>query len=125
MEQNEIKETGELERMINDYVVKAMSENAYELVFKEDGFDHQGYMAAEMMMGGVTFRCAINQEGYICWFSAEIIGRMIENVEGAKDLIVQKAVEHDRKHKIEFNEMRLRQIQEELEQLKKGENGKE
>ena len=110
---------GELERMINDYVVKALSENAYELVFKEDGFDSQGYMAAEMTMGGFTFNFAINQKGYICWFSGDIIGRMIENVEGAKELIVQKAVEHARKHKIEFNEMCIKKMQEELEQLKK------
>ena len=125
MEQNEIKETGELERMINDYVVKAMSEDAYELVFKEDGFDYQGYMAAEMMMGGVTFRCAINQGGYICWFSAEIIGRMIENVEGAKDLIVQKAIKHAKQHRAESLETNIRQMQEELEQLKNGKYGKE
>lgn len=110
---------GELERMINDYVVKALSENVFELVFKEDGFDSQGYMAAEMTMGGVTFNCAINQKGYICWFSGDIIGRMIENVEGAKDLIVQKAVEHANQCKIEFNEKRIKELQEELEQLKK------
>ena len=110
---------GELLRLINDYVVKALSENAYELVFKTDGFDGQGYMEAEMTMGGVTFNCAINQKGYICWFSAEIIGRMIENVEGAKELIVQKAVEHANQCKIEFNEKRIKELQEELEQLKK------
>ena len=117
--EKETRQMGELERMINDYVVKAMSENAYELVFKEDGFDDRGYMEVEMTMGGVILRCAINQEGYICWFSADIIGRMIENVEGAKDMIVQKAVEHARKHKIEFNEMCIKKMQEELEQLKK------
>lgn len=116
---NEEKKMGELERMINDYVVKAMSENAYELVFKADGFDDRGYMEAEITMGGVILRCAINQEGYICWFSADIIGRMIENVEGAKDLIVSNAVEHARKHKIEYNEKRIKKMQEELEQLKK------
>lgn len=115
------KETkmGELLRLINDYVVKALSENVFELVFKTDGFDGQGYMEAEMTMGGVTFNCAINQKGYICWFSAEIIGRMIENVEGAKELIVQKAVEHANQCKIEFNEKRIKELQEELEQLKK------
>lgn len=116
---NEEKKMGELERMINDYVVKAMSENAYELVFKADGFDDRGYMEAEITMGGVILRCAINQEGYICWFSADIIGRMIEQVEGAKGLIVQKAVEHARKHEIEFKEERVKQLQMELEQLKK------
>ena len=110
---------GELERMINDYVVKALSENAYELVLKEDGFDSQGYMAAEMTMGGVTLNCAINQKGYICWFSGDIIGRMIENMEGAKELIVQKAVEHANQCKVEFNEKRIKELQEELEQLKK------
>ena len=117
--EKETRQMGELERMINDYVVKALSENAYELVFKEDGFDNRGYMEAEMMMGGVTLKCAINQEGFICWFYADIIGRMIEQVEGAKDMIVQKAVEHARKHKIEYNEKRIKKMQEELEQLKK------
>lgn len=113
------KKKGELERMINDYVVKALSENAYELVFKEDGFDDRGYMEAEMTIGGITFNCAINEKGYICWFNAEIIGRVIENVEGAKELIVKKAVEYAIKHKIEFNEKRIKKMQEELEQLKK------
>ena len=117
--ENETRQMGELERMINDYVVKALSENAYELVFKEDGFDSQGYMAAEMTMGGFTFNCAINQKGYICWFSGDIIGRMVENVEGAKELIVQKAVEHANQCKVEFNEKRIKELQEELEQLKK------
>jgi len=117
--EKETRQMGELERMINDYVVKAMSEKAYELMFKEDGFDNQGYMETEMTIGGFTFNCAINQKGYICWFSGDIIGRMIENVEGAKDMIVQKAVEHARKHKIEFNEMCIKKMQEELEQLKK------
>ena len=117
--EKETRQMGELERMINDYVVKAMSENAYELVFKEDGFDDRGYMEAEMTIGGFTFNCAINEKGYICWFNAEIIGRMIENVEGAKDLIVSNAVEHARKHKIEYNEKRIKKMQEELEQLKK------
>lgn len=115
----EEKKMGELERMINDYVVKAMSENTYELVFKEDGFDDRGYMEAKMTIGGITFNCAINEKGYICWFNAEIIGGIIENVEGAKDMIVQKAVEHAIKHKIEFNEKRIKKMQEELEQLKK------
>lgn len=117
--ENETRQMGELERMINDYVVKALSEDAYELVFNEDGFDSQGYMAAEMTIGGFTFNFAINQKGYICWFSGDIIGKMIEQVEGAKDLIVQKAVEHADQCKIEFNEKRIKELQEELEQLKK------
>lgn len=117
--EKETKKMGELERMIIDYVKKAMSENAYELVFKEDGFDDRGYMEAEMTMGGVTLRCAINQNGFICWFYADIIGRMIENMEGAKELIMQKAVEHARKHEIEYKEERVKQLQKELEELKK------
>ena len=125
MEQNEIKEKGELERMINDYVVKAMSENAYELVFKEDGFDDRGYMEVEMTIGGFTFNCAINEKGYICWFNAEIIGRMIEKVEGAKALIVQKAIKHASQHRRESLEASIRQMQEELKQLNNGEHGKE
>ena len=44
---------------------------------------------------------------------------MIENMEGAKELIVKKAVEHANQCKVEFNEKRIKELQEELELLKK------
>lgn len=125
MKQEDYEKLGKLGRMIYDYLEQAFMDGDYQFNVTGKGFDMNGYVDAVVVFGGYTIRCAINNGrkinggGYICWFIDDQLKTLLEGVPDLVETLISETKEILKKTEIEYKKKRIKELQAELEELKK------
>lgn len=119
MKKEDYEKLGELERVIYDHLLAAFNANQYTLTLEECVFGSDGYLNAEVRICGLSIRCAVNEKNYICWFCGEPINYLMKMVPHLERKICAQTKRVVKANEVQWREQRIKQLQKELDDLKK------
>lgn len=119
MKREDYEKLGELERIIYDHLLAAFNENRYTLELEDGGFGSDGYLNAEVRICGLSLRCAVNEKNNIWWFCGEPINKLISEVPHLVRKITAQTKRIVKANEVQWREQRIKQLQNELDNLKK------
>lgn len=120
MKQEDYEKLGALEKMIYDYLLRALYENDYSLVLDEYRYKADGYVGATLNFGGYVLRCSINHDrkGYVCWHCSGTMENLMRNLPHIERKLVAQANRLIKEHAEEYKQQRIMELEQELQQLK-------
>ena len=120
MKREDYEKLGELERIIYDYLLAAFRDNKYSVdIIDGDIFASDGYVKGSVTFGGFIAECSINEKGFICWHCDKTIARLMNAVPHLERKIVAQTKRIVKQNEKTYREKRIKQLQEELNNLKK------
>ena len=120
MKEEDYKSLGTLEKMIYDYLEKALYENDYTIKLDEYRYKHDGYVSATVTFGGYAIRCSINHErsGYICWHCGNAMEKLMRNLPHIERKLVAQANRIIKENEAAYKQQRICELEKELAILK-------
>lgn len=120
MKKEDYESLGTLEKMIYDYLEKALYENDYTIKLDEYRYKHDGYVSATVTFGGYTIRCSINHErgGYICWHCGNAMEKLMRNLPHIERKLVAQANRIIKENEAAYKQQRICELEKELAILK-------
>lgn len=119
MKQEKYEQLGALEKMIYDYLEKALYENEYVLELDEYRYKPDGYVGATLTFGGYKLRCSINHErNFVCWHCSGTMENLMKNLPHIERKLVAQANRMVRENEATYKQQRIIELEKELEQLK-------
>ena len=120
MKKEDYEKLGALEKMIYDYLLKALYENDYSIVLDEYRYKADGYVSATITFGGYVMRCSINHErnGFVCWHCSGTMENLMRNLPHIERKLVAQANRMIKENEAAYRVQRIKELEQELEQLK-------
>ena len=120
MKKEDYESLGTLEKMIYDYLEKALYENDYTIKLDEYRYRHDGYVSATVTFGGYIIRCSINHErgGYICWHCGNAMEKLMRNLPHIERKLVAQANRIIKENEAAYKQQRIIELENELKVLK-------
>lgn len=70
---------GAFKKLIYDFIKESFQKGEYEIKKERDYYDEDGYVRCFLILGGYSFECSVNKDGYICWHCEKQIKELIKN----------------------------------------------
>ena len=120
MKREDYEKLGTLEKMIYDYLKKALYENDYTLTLDEYRYKADGYVSATLNFGGYVVRCSINHDarGFICWHCSQTMEKLMRELPHIESKLVAQANRMVRENEVAYKKQRIIELEQELKQLK-------
>ena len=120
MKREDYEKLGTLEKIIYDYLLKALYENDYTITLDEYRYKADGYIGATLTFGGYVVRCSINHDrlGFICWHCSQTMEKLMRELPHIERKLVAQANRMVRENEAAYKKQRIIELEQELEQLK-------
>lgn len=120
MKKEDYEKLGTLEKMIYDYLEKALYENSYTINLDEYRYKSDGYVMATLTFGGYEISCSINKNnhGFICWHCNLAMEKLMRNLPHIEKKLVAQANRLIRENEVVYKKQRIAELEAELKQLK-------
>ena len=112
----ETREFGKLEVMIAEFITEAIKKGEFTIELDANVPDSNGWFDATIYIGGMNIRCSF-KNNYICWFNN--YGYLFKDENGENErALVNAAMEQVKENAIEYRKKRIKELEQELKQLK-------
>lgn len=118
MKREKYEQLGALQKMIYDYLEKALYENQYTLELDKFKFDHNDYVSCALMFGGYKVRVSINKKGYVCWHCDLSLESLLREIPHIEKKLVAQASRMIKENEAAYRVQRIKELEQELEELK-------
>ena len=116
----ETREFGKLEVMIAEFITEAIKKGEFTIELDAMAPDPNGWFDATVYIGGMNFRCSFKND-YICWFNS--CGYLFKDDNGENErALVNAAMAKIKENAIEYRKQRIKELEQELKQLKSKKN---
>lgn len=118
MKEESKEKFGALQKLVYDYVAKAVEENDYTIELDGYVFRADGYVSGCIKIGGVELRMSVNEKKFICWHCGDAFEGIVKEIPGIESKIYERAVELMKEKGEQYKQTRIRELEDEIERLK-------
>ena len=118
MKKETYESLGAFQKLIYDFIKKSFQKGEYEIKKESDYYDEDGYVRCYLILGGYSFECSVNKDGFICWHCEKQIEKLIKNETIITDTICKEVDEYIKSSAISETDALIKDKERKIAELK-------